>query len=263
MKQNFYIFLFFLFSTTPSWGCYEAHLIKIFPIGTKGDTIVSIDFKIRRTHPEVISRYIKIDKNFRTKGIYYAWIIKGYKSKYDKNQNLISSIAIDSSYFIANNYIDTLKAIYTKGFDDLTSEGKIEFFENKYISFCDFQSKCKKISVLYDSITNQNYAVLNNQKISFKIIRDSFSEGVYQYAENASHFEISSIRIFKNNKMELITFHLEMGDFPDYYYNKDEGGLNRKEYEFKLIFDDIKNSTYEEPLVYHGFGLDVFVVKDN
>jgi prephenate dehydratase len=54
------------------------------------------------------------------------------------------------------------------------------------------------------------------------------------------------------------------GEFHNTYYNEDgsEEVITKNEYEFKLTFDDIKNSTYEEPLLYHGFGLYVFVVKD-
>ncbi|MFP5471735.1 MAG: hypothetical protein ACLGGV_09075, partial [Bacteroidia bacterium] len=76
---------------------------------------------------------------------------------------------------------------------------------------------------------------------------------------------ISSIRIFKNKYIELVIFHLEMGEFHNTYYNEDgsEEVITKNEYEFKLTFDDIKNSTYEEPLLYHGFGLDTFVVKES
>lgn len=264
MKLKLYIFLLSLFSISISWGCYEANLTKIFPIGTKGDTIISIDFKIRRTHPEVISRYIKIDKNFRPKGVYYAWIIKGYKSKYDKNQNLISSVAIDSSYFISNNYIDSLRVIYNKGYEDLKSIIGIELFENEYISFCDFQSKCNKLSIHYDSVSNQDYIYYKKRKILFNVFKDTISGYGYEPFDNSSHFNISSIRIFKNEKIELVVFHLEIGDDDDYTFNSDGSTemKKKKEYEFKMTFDDIKNSTYEEPLLHHGFGLDVFVVKE-
>lgn len=259
MKQIYLLVL--LFSVNYSFGCLATYQFKVFPVGIEKGKIITMDFKIHRTH----------QNNMETDEFKPAWILYSYISTYNKNQKLLSCIPMDTSYFIGTGYLDSFKKQYLAGYNSIMLKyPAIELFIPEFFSFCDFQKKCKLIQISYDSLKNINYLQFNKKNYTIEIIKDSSYYafgGVESYTaniDNISSFFANSIRIYKSKGMKIVLVHLNRGQ--ELIMEEKEGELEfverkSKEYFPDFDFKDIKTCVYEEPLIHHAFGFDVFVVE--
>jgi hypothetical protein len=250
-----------------SWGCFETYQYKIFPIGVLGeDSIITIDFDIKRTHIRGYNNRNKIKIKPTEKGHFADMMFVLYSriSIYDKHQNRISSTIVDTVISIGRHYDIVLKEEHARVFESVLYKfSNIDLFKNTYISFCDFQRNCKQLVISHDTTLNENFVTHKSKKYIFNRLSDTIQNTFNSpyHSTNALYYRISSVRIFKSKNIELLVFHL--GNGHELGFDDAENPWIHKEYEFKLTFEDIKNSTFEEPLLHHGYGLDAFVVKES
>jgi len=261
-KKLYIILILCTCNTIISFACLHAYQFKIFPVGVADNKIVTVDFKIHRAD------YVSNDDDEHRA----MWFLYAFVSTYEQNQKLIEAIPFDSIVVKSDNYVEKLKEIYDVAFVKIQmSFPSIELFTPKYISFCDFQKKCKLIEVdIRTSISEDTYLIsidtatikYKNKKYVLDILKDSlyygFDEKFLYVDVDIQDFRISSYRIYKTKNVKLIVFHLATGD--ELHWRKEEDENPAKEYTPDFPFNDIKNSVYTEPLLHHGYGFDAFII---
>jgi len=279
MKQ-LYILIILSFQTSFSFACLNTYQFKIFPVGVSQNKIVTVDVKIMRTSQaegnyrldlglEKNEEWIEDDKDWEE-----MWILSSYVSTYDKNQKLTSLIPIDITYSIGKTYADTLHRTFQRGLKKIATEyADIEYFKPAYISFCDFQQKCNIVKIQSDTVSRKSYLVYDGKKYQTDIINDTsyygFRESLY-HPELITALYVNSIRVFKTKTITLLIVHLVRGhevsmgfitsDPERFRMYEDSGVRMAKEYKPNFKFTDIRKSTYEEPVLHHGYGFDIFVI---
>ncbi|MEN8125748.1 MAG: hypothetical protein ABFR32_11535 [Bacteroidota bacterium] len=277
MKQKIILFLLLLYSIN-GFACMNTYQFKIFPIGVYNDYIVTIDVKIYRT--SIYEGNRKYDLNFKSKdtlGMDEMWIIETYHSVYNKNQKLISTTALDIVYSTKSDYTKDLQKTYVTGFEKiLMSYKELKLFKPDFLSFCDYKKKCRIIEAKKDTIKDNDIIVYKETNYPVTITQDEkyygFNNSPYFTKNSLSSYSISSTRIYRTNKIEIIIGHfgtgheLSMGwitDDPE-KKPKDESDIVilAKEHIPEIKFDEIKTSVYKEPLLHHGFGYDIFIINE-
>ena len=246
-----------------SFACLAAYQFKIFPVGIADDKIVTVDFKIHRDNDVLNNDELRI-----------IWFIRAYISTYEQNQNLIKATPFDSVIVKSDDYLEKLKEVYDAALAKIQTEfPTIELFKPKYISFCDFQKKCKLIEIdtgtnigVDEDIISTDAATIKykNKKYPLDIIKDTLYYGFnenYLYADYIQGFYISSYRIYETKKVKLVIFHLETGDLIEARIYGEKDIPPAKEYKPDFKFKDIKHSVYTEPLLHHGYGFDAFIIE--
>lgn len=245
-------------------------------MGTKNGQIYVIHYSLERTENYRIKERYKIDVPSPTgEGMEPFWFIYGSVTIYDHQQKIIASIPLDTSFQAGHNYADSLKSSYSRIFKTVKEKyPDLDFFTPSYISFCEYQTECEKVSVLYDTITSTNIVVYKKKNYPVPIFSDStfLNPQVNPYhQERIDYMRISSVRIYKNKSMEIVLLHMITGDYT-YFYTSDKklaGTTNEdgneyilsNEYKPDFTFKTIENGTYAEPVFHHGYGLDLFIVK--
>ncbi len=245
----------------------------MFPVGVSKDRIISVDFQIMRTSQyEVSKKYnLKITNPDEFKEM---WILKSFISVYDKKQKLISSEAFRTTFVGGKKYLDSLEKIYSLGLKLISNNYKnIELFTPEYLSFCNFQHKCQILRVKHDSIKMKDYFIYQNKWFEVSIFKDTTFYGIAGHEEPSSRIDelyINSIRIYKAKNFKLIVSHLATGheismgwitnDPKKKSKGENEVVILAKEHKPKIPFHDIRRSVYEEPLLHHGYGLDMFII---
>ncbi len=268
MKKRIIIFLLF-FYTINSFACLSTTQYKTFPIGTINNQIITIDAYISRS--DYIDRDNKSEYNFPK----IMWIIESYISIYNEKQELISTKLIEKRQLKKEKYLPLLREIYLKGIRLINDEFKgIEYFKPEYISFGDFQKKCEKLELKHDTISKKDLLVYKKKEYH---IRLESLKGYENYKtsmlfpNSLSAYLISSIRIYKTNKIELVIGHIETGHEISMGWitndpnkkPKDENDIviYPKEHKPDFEFSKLENAVYQEPLLHHAFGFDFFIVN--
>lgn len=260
-----------MFQVTVSMACLQTYQFKIFPVGVSKNQIITVDFRIIRTEQGNVNRWFNLGlKDIGQFGT--GWVLYGYISTYDQNQKLINLTPFDTSCAIGKNYSDTLDKVFQKGIKLIAGKfTDLEYFKPDYISFCDFQQECKLVSISSDLLLNKDYVVYEGKKYQIDLIKDTSYYGFrkhYKHPNSIIGVSINSIRIYKTNSLTLVITHLadghelSMGWFTsDPKIAKKHNLTLTKEYKPDLVFTDITKTTYEEPLLHHGYGFDLFIVK--
>ncbi len=252
-----------LCSSLSSFACLSAYQFKIFPVGVVGNEIVTVDFQIHRGGTMSENDEFLMD-----------WYLRAYISTYNQNQQLIKAALFDSVEIKSNEYLPKLQEMYNAAFAKIQTDfPSMELFTPTYISFCDFQTKCKLIEIhtVNDTITfsatyTKTYKIpdallYKNKKYPLDILKDTlyFGFGTKDVLETLYvPYHISSYRIYEAGTVKLIVFHLGTGDD---LYMREEYKTPAKEHKPKFNFKNIKTAVYEEPLLHHGFGFDAFFVE--
>ncbi len=277
MTKTILVILILIFNVITSFACLNTYQFKIFPVGVYNDTILTIDVQIRRTSQVEGNRWLELGLDSIDEWS-EMWIMNAFVSKYDQNQKLFEKEDIGMTYSIGKNYLDSLQMIYLKGFDKLKSQySELKLFKPTYISFCDFQQSCELIKLLNDSTVDKDYLIYAEKKYPIDVIRDTsyyaFGKSVY-HPENILGLYANSIRIYQIDDFELIISHLATGheigmgwitSDPEIFKEKqakEEPVSLSNEHKPKFDFIDIRQSVYEEPLLHHGYGFDIFIIKE-
>lgn len=275
MKLLFPIIIFLVFPLSGK-ACFYASQHKVFPAGTKGNVIYTIDYKLVRTENiRIKSRYkINVPENAEKK-MEAVWLIYGTVAEYDSRQNKIKETPMDTSWQVGMNYKDSLSASYSRILNQVKiNYPDLDFFAVEYISFCDYQLECSKVSVSYDSISETNYIHYKKKEYEISVFKDTtlINENINPFFQaQIDHMRINSVRIYKNKSTEMVILFMASGDYI-YEYTSDkkragetnDDGINyilSKEHKPDFKFKSIENGTYPEPVMHHGFGLDLFIVK--
>lgn len=269
MKIKAFIFLFFL-SINITSACLVTHQYKTFPVGISNDKIITVDINLER------DSYSIKDENF---SVNVKWHIKIHISEYNLNQQMLSSKLIENYVLQEKNYLPSLKQRYLSALSLIkASYNNIDYLNPDYLSFCDFQKDCELINTI--SITNEEGSFINYKNQSFKIniledrnfygFKPAHCEDLY-----LSYYLINSVRRYKSKKYTLVISHFQMGheqsmnwftDNPNEVKKDKDGYIMKiltKEYKLDFEFSNLENAIYEEPLMHHGFGFDVFIVETN
>ena len=264
LKPIFTILALLCFSSI-MFACQYAYQFKIFPVGFHNDHIVTIDVKIDRIdgrHTGLIDIY-----HFLPWKHHKQWILETYISVYDRQQTLLKNIPLDTVQQIGLDYTPTLLSAYQAGIDTVNRlYPSLEYFEPEYISFCAYQQECSRLRLVHDSISNMDFAVYNGVRQKINVIKDSlyYAFGNSSIAENLSFswLVISSIRVYKSGTFELVVFHAGRGAYiPPELIKEQTGKSESREYTPDLDFFDIQTGVYKEPVMHHGYGVDLFFVR--
>lgn len=197
------------------------------------------------------------------------------KRIYNKNQKLVSFTPLDTTYAIGNNYSDTLNSAFQNGLKIIATKfTDLEYFKPDYISFCDYQQTCNIVKIQTDTILNKDFVVYNGKKYQPNIIRDTsyygFGRSPY-HPKQITGLYINFVRVYKTKTITLLITHLATGheismgwitSDPKKVSKTEDGETSlAKEFKPNFTFTDIKKSTYQEPLLHHGYGFDLFIVK--
>lgn len=245
MKKLFIIIIFFASVSLSGWACSNAHLFKIFPIGTCGDTIISVDIRIDRGMFVAPPTDITIIRN-KSKGSDIVWIIESYITKYDELQNPIEITPVDTLFINAYECEKELELIYEKAYSNALAKNKnIELFQTDSISFGNFENKYKNVEI------KDNIILYDNEPYTIDIRRDTTYYGfdIPSYFSHSHLAPIGSIRKYTSKHIELIVIHTQAGS----------KFVEQKLPEVK--FSHVSDAIYLEPILYHGNGIDYFIVR--
>ena len=277
MRTNIFILTAYLFFQAASLqACLNTYQFKIFPIGMLADTIVTIDVQIQRTSQAEGNRWLDLRLDSADEWT-EMWIVNAFISKYDKNQNCLSKEFIAETYSLDSTYLDSLKMIYHKGYNNVLSQyPAIRIFRSEYISYCVFQHSCNLVKLSNNAATKTDYITYQTKMYPIKALRDT----AYYALNKSDHISdllslyVNSIRIYKLDNFELVISHLttgheiSMGWFtsdPKVAKKReanDEPVILSQEYKPEIAFTDLYNAVYEEPLLHHAFGVDLFILKN-
>lgn len=274
IKKYIIITILFIY-TISSFACLNTYQFKIFPVGINNDVIICVDIKILRTSEEEGSHRLRLGLN-STSEMKEMWIIYAYISEYDQHQKIISNQSVGRTYSLGKSYADSLFSIYSLAYNEIINQNpNIELFLPEYISFCDFQQNCELIKLSSDSSLNENSIIFENLRYSIDVLGDTsyyaFKRDTY-HPKYITELYVSSVRVYKTPNMKLVLSHLATGheismgwikndpDIVKEKESKDETVILAKEHKPNIAFKEIKNSVYEEPLLHHGYGFDVFFI---
>lgn len=278
-----FVLLLLLSATLSLYPCAGAYQFKMFPVGMVGDDIVTVDMQMWRSD-------FCMDDLDSGRGAFEGgcWTLQSYISRYDKNQKLLSSVKADSIQIRGFFYDKVLGLLYSKVFDRVVKENKnISLFTPEYISFCGYQQKCNMVALtgknlLYKQkkypltiLDMENHAYYGFNHNYFQAYEGKItSEDKEVYDKLIEGFAISSVRRFTVQGKELLVVHLQRGHELSMGWitnNPKDPRLKKKDDDNFVIlkqehipdipFKDIRSAVYEEPILHHGYGFDVFIVR--
>lgn len=257
-------------------ACFYASQHKIFPVGTKGNSVYTIDYKLVRTENiRVKSRFNINVPESPEKKMEAIWLIYGTLVEYDLHQNKLNETPLDTTWQVGMEYKDSLESSYSRILSYVkTTFPDLDYFDIDYLSYCDYQLECSKVSVSYDTVTETNYIHYKKKKYEVSVFKDTtlINENINPFFQSQiDHMRINSVRIYKNKSIELVMLFMASGDYI-YEYTTDkklagttnEDGTNyilSQEHKPDFEFNSIEKGTYPEPVMHHGFGLDLFIVR--
>ncbi len=274
MTKQLYILIILTFQTTFTFACLNTYQFKIFPVGISQDKIVTIDVQIRRTSEYEGNKKLNLGLVNAKAGNYF-WVLYSYISTYYKYQKLISLKPFDTTYSIGKSYSDTLDKTYHRGLEKIALQfNNLEYFKPDYISFCDFQQKCNLVKIQSDTVLNKEYVIYESKKYQTYVVQDSSYFGFDKsrnHTETIKGLYINSIRVYKTKTITMLIAHLATGheismgwitSDPKKASKKEDGEISlANEHKPNFKFSDINQSTYQEPLLHHGYGFDIFIIK--
>ena len=267
MKFKFLVLVFSL-ASLKAFACLSAGQHKLFPVGTyDNNNILFIEAHIHRTED-----YGKNDAERHM--LKMKWRIKSYISIYDTSQNLISQTEIESSEIKGDSYLPLLQSTYTKGLLNIKSLfSDLVYFEVEYLSFCDYQKKCNKIELTKDSTSKKDFFKYNGKSYNLQLNASEKDKESAFFIDEFSAYYLNSIRIYKTKHTELIIGHLATGHQVSMgYINNDlskktselgDSVHKAKPYPPGFEYKELHTAVYQEPILHHGNGYDLFIVVDD
>ncbi|MGB5983489.1 MAG: hypothetical protein WBG46_15220 [Nonlabens sp.] len=253
----------FAFCFFQSKACLNADQHKIFPIGVVDGKILVLKAHLHRTHSD-----LKSENEWTVNPM---WIITSTLNIYDRNQNLKSESFFKESTVHKEEYAVELSIIFDTALENIDSRfPEIEYFKPTYISFCDFQKKCNRLEFISKEDSDDQTFVYAGQQFNLNTTYFDELTKPMTNSSSLSNYYISSVRIFKSQKFELVLAHVAnghevsmgfIGGSSDSVHveNKYISEENRPD----VSFENLGLSIYQEPLMHHGFGYDFFFIREN
>mgnify|MGYP000148795988 CR=1 FL=1 len=256
--------LLFILTGNSLFACLSASQNRLFPLGKTSEGLCVVETHLNRTEYR--------EKGKETIEIKPAWGGISFFKIYDKNNKEIYSTTIDTiTLFEQVHYDSVINRIFKKGLK--LAKAYPDFIAAKPISitFCDYQVACSKAELLYDTLNNKISILLQSNtkhEVSTLFGPTSIASNLLDYYGgfddadlSAKSFYgslyISSVRQFQVGNKKLTIAHIGSGQT----FELEEGGTYppRKEYKSKFAFIDLNKSVFEEPVLHHGHGFDLFI----
>lgn len=257
MKKYFCIFIILL-SFSSLKACLNTYQYKIFPVGMQNGHIITVDVQIKRSEQSAVDKYIKVGwKGPSSEG--ELWVLKTYISVYDQQQKMISNELQEIKEHKGKSYVNALRKMYQNAFKAIQLKyPKLDGFKPIDICFCNFQKACKDVNLKNDVNKQKDYLVYQSKSYQISVLKDSsyiaFNKSMY-YSNNTKPYYLSSTRVYRNSKHQLVLAHLETGTNLAFYEDKSECIVP------DVSWANIENSVYQEPVLHHAYGFDVFILK--
>ena len=275
MLKQILISIVFIIQTSVSFACLNTYQFKVFPVGVSNKQIITVDVIVKRTSQEEGNYKLKFGltdyKKFDD-----MWILYSSISTYDKNQKLLSNIPMDTVYALGESYTDTLNKTFLEGVTRIENEfTDLEYFTPEYISFCDFQQKCNRVQVKTDTVLNRDYIIFDGETYQIELKKERSEYNITQDKGSLGPFEslyVNSVRVYKTTHLTLCVNHIRIGQYAlistrkTNSNNSETTRRNRyipKEHRPDVEFTTLKTSTYQEPVLHHDYGFDVFIVEQS
>lgn len=243
------------------FACLNTYQFKIFPVGMFEDQLISVDVQIRRTSISEGDYQLNLKDINEWDEMYLLYL---HVTAYDKNQKVKNTKRLEVAYTLGRDYNDTLLVAYQRGLRAiLKNYPKIDLFTPVSLSYCDYQKKCELVQLSTDSLSDIDYMTFKAKRYPITITQDTSYFALksrLNHPGNATELNISSVRIYETETATLVLAHLETGQTL-VAADADDNPPNRsKEYIPELEFSDIEKAVYQEPLLHHGNGFDIFVL---
>ena len=270
MKKLLVVICLLLTTKMASMACLNTSQFKIFPVGIENAHIVSVDVFIKRTSlGQGNAQYNKSFSSIGSNG--RMWVLFVYISTSDFSQKNKKCIPFDTLFACGDHYLDTLQKGYTRALNKISiSYPSLELFSPEYISFCGMQKKCSIVSLHYDSTAQYDYLSYKGKDYLLPIIHDTTDYGFGfrpYYSENLKGLNVGSVRLYKSKKISLVVIQMASGDgetpteLDGSAHHHDGTCSHSKEYIPSMSFSKLPSAVYEEPLIQHSFGFDLFIVQ--
>ncbi len=254
------------------FACAGAGQTRILPIGTLGNDMVAMHLDIHRTDhgPD----HVKGEKPKE----WWWWLGRAKLVSFNMSSLKISKIyANDSIAWHHLRYGEEIAATFNRHLKLASKIKGLQLLAPEEISICNFAPTCKQAYVGYSPDSSKLIVTATTGNARFEmgnaLMKDSTTVLPYwtydeRYMENATQFfplesmmyyTIGSTRLYTIGNRKLLVVHLGAssdGHVPD-------------EQEFLLAspesipdypkFDKLENTTYDEPVLWHGLGFDVLV----
>ncbi len=265
MRNIMLCLLLLYLSVSAAQACLVANQYKVFPIGMVGDTVVTLDVEIHRNHLGSIHRWAGLSAS-GTDDFSAGFSLRFYINKYSAEQQLLESRVACTSYSFIGDYQKELNESALLIIDSVLSNYKdITVFQPQQMTYCDFRRDCKR-AYISEKDTAANHLVFDGVPINLPILSDTanrFTKGEQEL--NWQH--ISSVRTYTVKGQLWGFIHLGGGHelANGNYTTNPDSVLTSDGYERYLQAEhtpDVDFSTiyelYEEPLLHHGHGYDIF-----
>lgn len=252
-------------ATNSLWACLAASQNRLYPLGITKQGLCVVETRLYRTE-------------FRGPGtneveMIPSWGGLSYFKIYDSKYNVIYTEILDTIHLFKQQFYDSIIGqSFEKGLNRAKKFPDFLLAKPNSMLFCDFQEKCSKAEMVYDTIANTiNVKLPNNVSYKVNVLFDSSSiasniielYGAYDDADPLSAkllkgaLSISSVRQYSIGRKKLTVVHIATG--PEVELVEGEYMPPPKEYQPKFPFNDINRSVFDEPVIHHGHGFDFFI----
>lgn len=253
----------FLTAYQIGFSCFCAEHHRIYLLGENKDSIFVMLTEMNRS--DFVDR-----KNTMAETQPY-WYGTVFLVTYDKDLNVLNKVYWNETKILPDdNFIEKLEDIRQSMIQKLNENKAFSMAIPLDISFCDFQKSCKEVQLYQDDskeIYSLNYLGNNYEiktlKDSSNPIFDLYFYESYKYKSIKDKLFINSIRKYKLLKHQVLVVHLSSGSHIESSNNSEFiPVLNPKEYVPECISTFLdKGSVFEEPVLTHGKGFDVMIIK--
>lgn len=262
MRQT--LILLFILTTNSLFACLSASQNRLFPLGQTSKGFCVVETHLNRTEFR--------EKDKEVIEMKPAWAGISYFKIYDNNYKEIYSEVIDTiRLFEQHHYDSIIDKSFKKGLKIAEKYPDFVFAKPTALTFCDYQEKCSKAELLFDTTNNKIRIRLPN-KVAYNVdvlfdstsiasnllnYYSSFDDADLSAKSFKGNLYINSVRRFQIGNKKLTIVHIGSGQI----FELDEGETypQGKEYQAKFEFTDINKSVFEEPVLHHGHGFDFYI----
>lgn len=266
MKFSF-LFLCIL-SFQLSHACLHAFQHKIYPVGIIEEQVITIDISIQRTSQNEGARPLGIEV---AEGSEHEpmWLLSASIANYTFQQKLISQKVYADCHSLGISYADSVEQLYARTLANLLdSLPELEQFALVEMTDCLAHKDCQFIGLKSDTTAGRKAFLLHDRR-EFEVFytQDSshldFADSPY-FDPALESYIIGTTRMYKLGDATLILAHVQTGHevavgmiYSEPEKSSEDNEISNRSRD-KIL--DIEDEFFQEPLMHHGYGFDVFLV---
>ncbi len=254
-----------------AFACAGATQTRVLPIGLVDDNIIALHLKMNRT--DIGPDHVKGERPKE----WWWWYVTARLVSFDKATNQINKVYYTDS--LAWHHLKFEKEIQSAFLNGLSKAKPLVGFKPfvpESITICNFSFNTTKASIAYSTDSSQLFivspskvrlAAISNQKLldtntifPYWMVGDErydFESNQLYWLQSMMYYGVGSIRAYTIDGRKLMVIHIgATSDGPPPW---DEKYINA-EPEFtpeNPKFDRLENTTYDEPILWHGDGFDI------